>query len=170
MANDSAPGSLPGRFDITTFLAGRTTAWGIFEDRFGRLRRRFRVEMDGRWDGREFVLDEAFHYDTGDRERRTWRIVPGADGRFTGSCADCLGVATGACSSDAVQMSYRFRLRMEPRSIVVTFDDRIYRMGDGLAINRATMSKWGIRLGEVSLVLVKDGAMAMPDDIGRNAA
>ncbi len=168
MANDAAAATLTDRFEITAFLAGRTTAWGIFEDRFGRLRRRFRVVMDGRWEGKVFVLDEAFHSDTGDTERRTWRIAPGAGGHFTGTCDDCLGQAAGASSADAVHMRYRFRLRMERRSIVVTFDDRIYRMADGLAINRATMSKWGIRLGEVSLVLEKEGAAAR--DVGRNAA
>jgi hypothetical protein len=38
----------------------------------------------------------------------------------------------------------------------VDFDDRIYRMGEGRAVNRATMSKWGIKLGELSLFFVRD--------------
>ena len=48
-------------------------------------------------------------------------------------------------------MSYRFRLKLKGREIVVAFDDRLYRMGDTTAVNRATMSKWGIKLGELSL-------------------
>ena len=48
-------------------------------------------------------------------------------------------------------MAYRFRLKLNAREIAVDFDDRIYRIEDGVAINRTTMSKWGIKLGELSL-------------------
>ena len=151
MTNLSPQHDENARFDLTTFLAGRTTAWGIFEDRFGRLRRRFTVEMNGHWQNREFLLDEKFVYDTGERETRTWRVEPGADGRFTAFCADCIGQASGACDRNGSRMSYKFKLRVNERALIVDFDDRIYRMGNGIAINRATMRKWGVKLGELSL-------------------
>jgi hypothetical protein len=40
--------------------------------------------------------------------------------------------------------------------MVVAFDDRIYRMGDGLAVNRATMSKFGVVLGELALFFKRE--------------
>jgi Protein of unknown function (DUF3833) len=150
------------RFELTSYLNGRTRAWGVFEDRFGRLRRRFEVEMNGQWQGDRFRLDERFVYDTGQIENRTWHIVPGENGRFTATCADCIGEASGVCGTDSVRMSYRFRLQLDRRSVVVDLNDRIYRMGDAIAVNRATMSKWGVTLGELSLfferVPVVDGA------------
>lgn len=151
MATDLSPDPPMRRFELTSYLEGHTRAWGIFEDRFGRLRRRFDVEMDGRWVDGTFVLDERFVYDTGEEEMRRWHIVPGSDGRFTATCADCPGEASGECSVDSVRMSYRFRLKLADRSFVVDFDDRIYRMGDRIAINRSTMRKWGVKLGELSL-------------------
>ena len=138
-------------FELTHFFEGQTTAWGIFEDRFRKLRRRFTVEMNGRWENTIFQLDERFVYDTGEIETRTWRIVPGAGGQFSATCSDCIGAAHGICTSDTIRMSYRFRLTLDKRSINVDFDDRIYRMTDNTAVNRATMSKWGIKLGELSL-------------------
>ncbi len=144
------------RFELTDFFAGRTVAWGIFEDRFGRLRRRFNVEMRGAWNGSQFQLDETFTYDTGETETRTWMVTPGPDGRFTATCADCVGVATGTCDAESIRMRYRFRLTISGREVVVTFDDRIYRMGDGLAVNRATMSKWGVMLGELALFFKRE--------------
>ena len=143
-------------FELTTFLAGRTKAWGIFEDRFARLRRRFSVEMNGQWREQVFHLDETFVYDTGETETRTWRVMPTGQGRFTATCADCIGEATGACDADSIRMSYKFRLRMNKRSFVVDFDDRIYRMGNGIAVNRATMRKWGVKLGELSLFFQRE--------------
>jgi hypothetical protein len=139
-----------GLFELTTFLEGRTRAWGVFEDRFGRVRRRLVVDMNGRWEGDEFVLDERFEYDGDAVETRTWRVVPLGSGRFRATCPDCVGEATGRCTPDSIQMAYRFRLQLASRAIVVTFDDRLHRVGEG-AVNRATMSKWGIKLGELSL-------------------
>jgi Protein of unknown function (DUF3833) len=107
--------------------------------------------MYGRWSGDVFVLDEQFHYDTGETEKRTWSVTPGSEGRFHATCIDCVGQASGACDVDSIRMSYRFRLKLAKHEIVVSFDDRIYRMGERIAVNRATMSKWGIKLGELSL-------------------
>ncbi|MBS0242638.1 MAG: DUF3833 family protein, partial [Proteobacteria bacterium] len=64
---------------------------------------------------------------------------------------DCVGEAAGECADDSIRMSYRFRLKLEARELVVTFDDRLYRVSDTIAVNRAIMSKWGIKLGELSL-------------------
>ena len=138
-------------FELTSFLDGHTRAWGVFEDRFGRLRRSFTVEMNGQWHDRVFVLDERFVYDTGETETRTWHVTPSGGGRFRATCADCIGSATGVSDAGSVRMTYRFRLKMKAREIVVAFDDRLYRMSDNTAVNRATMSKWGIKLGELSL-------------------
>ncbi len=142
------PGPL---FELTAFLEGRTRAWGVFEDRSGRVRQRLSVEMHGQWQNGVFILDERFEYGDGSTEVRAWRVVPTGAGRFRATCDDCVGEAIGACDTNSVRMSYRFRLKLENREIVVTFDDRIYRMGDTIAVNRATMSKWGVKLGELSL-------------------
>ncbi len=150
MTPSAGPPALP-LFELTSFLDGHTRAWGVFEDRFGRLRRRFTVEMHGRWHDQVFTLDERFVYDTGESETRTWVVTQLGAGRFRAKCADCIGSANGQSDADSVRMSYRFRLKLNGREMVVAFDDRLYRMGDTIAVNRATMSKWGIKLGELSL-------------------
>jgi hypothetical protein len=159
MLNDLSHIRVAPHFELTSFLEGRTFAWGIFEDRFGHVRRRFTVEMVGRWQERVFHLDERFTYDDGSLETRVWRIEPSGEGRFTASCADCVGIAQGECSADAIRMAYTFRLKVDGRELHVTFDDRIYRVGEHVAVNRAIMRKWGVRLGEVSLFFQRgDGA------------
>ncbi len=155
MPNDTRAAPHPEAFDITSLFAGRTTAHGIVEDRFGKLKRRFDVDMHGRWEGGVFVLDEHFAYDDGERESRTWLVRPDADGRFTATTADCVGEASGSCSHDVIRMRYRFSLKVGGRSVTVDFDDRIYRLDGALALNRATISKWGVRLGELALVFKK---------------
>ena len=102
VANDMPPINDGALFELTTFLAGRTRAWGIFEDRFGRLRRRFDVDMDGRWQEGVFRLDERFVYDDGRIENRTWLVRQLSEGRFEATCDDCVGVAAGVCLRDRV--------------------------------------------------------------------
>ncbi len=149
------------RFEFTTFFEGHTTAWGVFEDRFGHLRRRFQVEMVGAWRDQTFYLDEDFVYDTGETEHRTWRVKAGQDGAFSATCADCVGEARGLCASDSIRMAYRFRLKLNTRTLLVDFDDRVYPMGGGHAVNRAIMRKWGVKLGELSLFFQRhDGQSA----------
>lgn len=160
MANDMSP-SIGRLFELTAFLEGSVTAIGLFEDRFGRIRRRFRVDMEGRWQGSEFVVDEQFTYDDGEKETRVWTIRPEGGGRFSAETADCVGEAVGTCSTDQTTMRYKFRLRLKERDLVVDFDDRVYRMDDHRAINRASVRKWGIRLGEVTIYFERSGAPAL---------
>ncbi len=164
-----APAEMPERFDITQFLAGRTTAWGIVEDRFGAIRARFTVSMHGYWEGQSFILDETFVYDAGYSETRRWRVEPHGGGRFSATCDDCVGQAAGESNKDTISMAYRFRLKLSSRQLVVRFNDRIYRMGDDTAINRATITKWGVRLGELSIFFKREGA-ALHNDGTLNAA
>ena len=57
--------------DLAEFFAGQSVAYGIFEDRFGNLRRQFRVNMIGTVDGDTLTLAEDFLYDDGERAERT---------------------------------------------------------------------------------------------------
>lgn len=69
------------RLVIEDYFAGETRAWGIFEDRFGDLRRQFVVDIAGSWNGRELVLDENFRYSDGETDQRIWRITKLEHGR-----------------------------------------------------------------------------------------
>lgn len=151
-------------FDLTRFLNGRTRAWGIVEDRFGRVRRKFQLEMDGKWNAGIFELHERFVFDDGAEETRVWQVEPtGSAGQFKARCKDCVGEALGSTSLDTAEMRYRFRLKINGRDITVDFADRIFSMDDGIALNRATMRKWGVRVGEISAVFVRDGAGALKE-------
>lgn len=147
-----ADGAFIAPFDLTRFLAGRMRAWGVFEDRAGRSRRRFVVDLDGRRDGSRFILDERFEFDDGVIEERRWVFLVESDGSFTATSPDVVGMAQGRSSAGEARMRYVFRLQVSGRSINVEFDDRFYRIDDDRAINRATISKFGVRLGELTIL------------------
>lgn len=147
-------GSAP-RFVIEQYFAGKTRAWGLFEDRFGKVRRQFTVDIEGRWDGRELILDERFVYKDGETDRRVWTILKTAEGRYEGRADDVVGIATGESNGNALNWRYTMMLKVGDGAWRVQFDDWMLQQDDEVMINRASVSKWGIEIGQVTLFFRK---------------
>lgn len=141
--------------DLRRYFDGRVDAYGVFTDRSGRVVRRFIVAIDCRWNGDVGTLDERFTYSDGSTQRRVWTLRRGTDGRYTGTADDVAGVATGQARGNAFNWRYTLRLPVDGRVYDVEFDDWMYLMDDRVMLNKAVMSKFGLRLGEVTLSFVK---------------
>ena len=143
------------RFLVEEYFQGKTWAWGIFEDRFGKLRRSFRVDIEGDWDGERLVLDEHFDYADGEKSRRVWTIKRTGEKQYEGVADDVIGTATGKANGNALNWRYQMKLPVGDSVWHVSFDDWMYLQRDNKLINRATISKWGITLGTVTLFFSK---------------
>ncbi|MFD0666721.1 DUF3833 domain-containing protein [Ramlibacter sp. MAHUQ-53] len=137
--------------DLARYFNGKVVAHGIFQDRSGQVVRRFTVDMDCRWEGDQGVLDERFTYSDGTTDRRVWRLTRHADGRYTGTADDVVGTASGQASGNAFFWTYVLRLPVDGKVYEVRFEDWMFLVDDRVMLNRATMSKFGVRLGEVTL-------------------
>lgn len=91
--------------DLRQYFNGTVDAWGVFTDRSGKVVKRFTVVMDCRWEGEHGVLDESFRYSDGSTQRRVWRLVRHADGRYTGSADDVVGSAEGEARGNAFNLA-----------------------------------------------------------------
>lgn len=141
--------------DLRRYFDGAIDAHGIFTDRSGKVVRRFTVQMTGTWQGNQGVLDERFTYSDGTTERRVWRLTDEGNGRWSGRADDVVGVAEGRASGNALNWRYTLRLPVDGRTIDVQFDDWMYLIDERVMLNKAEMSKFGIRLGEVTLAFTK---------------
>jgi hypothetical protein len=141
--------------DLKTYFNGEMTAHGMFTDRSGKVVRRFTVAMTGTWTGDDGVLDERFTYSDGSTERRVWRLKALGGGRYTGRADDVVGEAQGQAAGNALNWTYTLRLPVDGRVYEVQFDDWMYLMDERVMLNKAVMSKFGIRLGEVTLAFYK---------------
>ena len=137
--------------ELDRYFTGRVLAHGVFQKRNGAVARRFTVVMDCHWEGNQGVLDEAFTYSDGSTERRIWRLTKHADGRYTGRADDVVGEAQGQTSGNAFRWNYTLRLPVDGKEYEVQFDDWMFLVDDRVLLNRATMSKFGVTLGEVLL-------------------
>ena len=147
------------KLDLFEFFAGETIAYGIFEDRFGNLKRQFRVNINGKIDNQILTLDEDFLYDDGEQAKRIWKIEKKIDNNqkiiYEGQADDVEGEASGSISGNALNWSYDIYLNIKGSDIKVHFNDWIYKQSEDLAINRAYVSKFGINIGSVTLVFLR---------------
>ena len=147
------------KLDLRQYFNGTLDAYGIFTDRSGKVVKRFTVVMKCSWSGpagqETGVLDEEFTYSDGSRDRRVWTLKRTAEGRYVGTAADVAGQALGEESGNAFRFGYTLRLPVDGRTYEVQFDDWMYLMDQRVMLNKAVMSKFGFRLGEVTLSFVK---------------
>ncbi len=124
------------KLDLYDYFSGSSRAWGLFEDRFGNVRRQFTVDIEGRVENGALVLEEDFEYDDGKRDRRVWTITRDGDDGYVGRAADVL--AEAAVASLATPSTGAMRWICPWRSTWrVVFDDWMFLQPDGVLINRA---------------------------------
>jgi hypothetical protein len=141
--------------DLKTYFNGELMAHGLFTDRSGRVQRRFVVTLKGSWQGNQGLLEEDFVYSDGSKERRVWRLVDEGNGRWSGRADDVVGVAEGRSAGNALNWRYTLALPVDGKVYEVQFDDWMYLMDERVMLNKAVMSKFGVRLGEVTLAFYR---------------
>jgi len=137
--------------DLARYFNGELDAHGMFQDRSGKVVKRFTVRIEGRWSGNVGTLDEKFTYADGTTSRRVWRIEKLDENRYRGTADDVVGVAEGEAYGNALRWRYVLRLPVDEKVYEVDFDDWMFLADDTVMLNRSRMSKFGFTLGEVTL-------------------
>jgi len=145
------------KLDLVTYFSGTTDAWGMFQQRNGEVTKRFHVEIIGTQKDGKLILDEHFVYDDGTKQQRIWTFVKSADGLWHGTAADVVGEAIGQVSGNTLHWQYTLLLPVDNDSYQMRFDDWMYLMDDQSMMNRASMSKFGIEFGQITLFFKKRG-------------
>lgn len=144
-------------FRLEDYFVGHTRAWGIFEDRFGKRRQQFVVDVTGTWnaDKSELTLVEDFVYAGGATDQRTWTVTKRGDTTYEGTTGGIIGTARIQALPGAVHLRYKLRMPMGGRQVALAFDDRMYRQDETVMINRARVTKAGILLGTATICFQK---------------
>ena len=79
-----------GDFSLEGYFAGKTSAVGSFSAIDG-AKRKFTVDLRGKWNGKTLTLVEDFAYDNGERDRKTWRFEKIAKDKYRGTREDVIG-------------------------------------------------------------------------------
>lgn len=141
--------------DLKTFFNGELVAYGILQDRSGRVTRKFEATIAASWNGDEGVLEEHFIFDDGEEQDRTWRLVHLGDNRYTGQAGDVVGTASGGTAGSAFNWQYSLEVPWNEGTIVLNLDDWLYLVETNHLINRTRLKKFGFTVGELTLVIEK---------------
>ena len=144
------------KIKIEEYFLGDVKAWGIFQNRFGKVKRQFTAKMKGSIDGDFLILDEDFSWNDGEKQKRKWKIKKVGKNNYEGTASDVIGIAKGVSYGSAFKFEYNLLIPFKDKKIKVRFDDWIFKQDDKVAINRAIVSKFGFKVGELTVFFVKD--------------
>ena len=149
------------KFNLFDYFAGETRAWGLFENRFGTVKRQFQVSITGTIQDEILTLDEKpitnpkDLVNEGEIDTRIWQIEKKSDNYFEGRADDVVGIAKGIATGNSLNWQYDLNLKVDDKTYKVHFNDWMFLQNDGVLINRAKVSKWGFEIGQVTLFFIK---------------
>jgi len=141
---------------IEEYLSGSVKAWGILQNRSGKVTRQFSADLNGKWDGKQLILDEKFNWSDGEIQTRQWKINKIDEHNYEGTAGDVVGTAKGYSYGPAFKFEYVLLVPVKGKEMKITFDDWIFKQDDKVAINRATMTKFAIKVAELTVMFVKN--------------
>ena len=143
--------------DVREFFNGDLSAHGIVKNRSGKIIRYFNADIIASWHNGVGTLDETFYFDDGEIQKRIWTLTSDSSGQLVGSANDVIGSSVLSVSGNSLFMNYVLRVPFDNDTIDISIDDRMYRLSENLLINESTMSKWGFEVGQIILVIEKQG-------------
>ena len=143
------------KLDLKEYFSGPIKAWGLVQDRSGKVLQRFDVTMVGSWEGNTGTLQENFKYYDGRTQERIWTIKKIADNSYEGTAGDIIGKAEGNVAGNAMRWAYQMELEVKGSTYRIQFDDWMFNMNDGVLINRSYLKKFGITMAELTLFMQK---------------
>lgn len=136
---------------LDQFFQGESRAWGVMHDWSGKQSLRFNAELCGSWQGSRGDLYELFYFSDGRIEQRHWQLQQNADGSVSGSAGDVVGQATGQLAGNSLYWEYTLRIPYDGDTLDVKVKDWLYLIDNENLLNRTTLHKYGLTVGELTL-------------------
>ena len=141
--------------NIEKYFEGPVKAWGLLQDRKGKVTRQFRADMFGKFQNNILTLEEEFFWTDGEKQKRVWKIKKIDEHNYIGTAPDVIGEAKGFSYGSAFKFEYDLMIPIKGKDIKISFDDWIFKQDDKIAINRATLKKFGFKVGELTVFFQK---------------
>ena len=79
------------RLIIEDYLSGNVKAWGILQNRSGKVTRQFSADLNGNGMVKQLILDEKFNWSDGEVQKRQWKINKIDEHNYEGTAGDVVG-------------------------------------------------------------------------------
>jgi len=138
------------------FLQGKLTGWGIYQERSGKVAKRFRIDMTASWEANEGTFIENFTFNDGTQQVRKWQLTRIDDHHYIGRANDSIGSGKGEVWGNTMHWNYTIRTETDSGTYDLDYDYWMYLIDDKTLINRATLSKFGYTLGDIAVTFHKE--------------
>jgi hypothetical protein len=138
------------------FFNGQLRAHGIVKDRGGEVIRYFNASIKAYWIDGIGTLDESFVFDDGEQQTRVWKLQPNADGTYVATAGDVIGEGKMKVAGNSLFLDYVLRIPYGKDTIDLRIDDRMYLVSEKVLLNESVMTKWGFKVGQITLVIEKE--------------
>ncbi|PKH07146.1 DUF3833 domain-containing protein [Moritella sp. Urea-trap-13] len=142
-------------FAFDSFFDGELIAYGIVFDRDGKMTRRFHVDLTAKWQGNQGTIKEWFTFDDGEKSTRIWSITKQSANLYEGTASDVIGIAQGRTQGAALHWQYDLVINVDGSDYEVGLDDWMYLLDEKRLFNKTDIIKFGIKVGEINLVIEK---------------
>lgn len=139
------------QLDLEKFFVGKLSAWGMFQQRSGAVVKRFHVHLEGKMLDGQLQLKEDFLYDDGSQQQRIWYLRKQADGSWRGKADDVEGEAIADIAGNAMHWRYTLLLPVNGTTYAMKMDDWMFLLDENTMLNRTSMRKFGVEVGQVTL-------------------
>jgi hypothetical protein len=140
-------------FKLASFFKGSSTAYGVMHNWRGQQQLHFSAELCGQWQQDRGDLYEIFQFSDGRIDKRHWQLQVAADGSVSGTAEDVVGKATGKTAGNTLYWEYTLRIPSEGDYIDVKVEDWLYLVTPTQLVNRSTLHKFGLGVGELTLAI-----------------
>ena len=143
-------------FDPVAFWTGRTSSWGVIENRGGAPTAIVTTATEGTPEG-DGGLHMIQHVTTGGKTTvRDWHIRRTSPGHFEATANDVVGTARGAPSGRTLHWTWTLAAKPGNGLYNVKMDQWMYLADNGTLLNRTTVTKLGVRIAEISEQFVRE--------------
>ena len=108
------------RLIIEDYLSGNVKAWGVLQNRSGKVTRQFSADLNGTWDGKQLILKEKFNWDDGEVQDREWTITKIDEHNYEGTAGDVVGKAIGYSYGPAFKFEYVLLVPVKGKELKIT--------------------------------------------------
>jgi len=138
------------------FFNGELSAHGILKNRSGQVIRFFNAKINASWDEQGIgKLIEDFTFDDGEKQTRTWQLIPKLDNQYIAKANDVVGESLMSVKGNALMMNYVLDIPYQGTNIHVDIDDSMWLVQKNILMNESIMTKFGFTVGTISLVIIK---------------
>ena len=145
------------KMDIRNYFRGDLEAFGILQDRGGKVIKTFTVKMNGTWQGNDGKLVEDFVFSDGKTDHRVWDLKVFDDNNFTGKAGDVVDIAKGEQYGNAMRMNYILTIPYDDKKINVSINDWMYLIDNDSLINISELKKFGFKVATLTIGFKKIG-------------